>query len=73
MSDDINIENARKLALVSQGLHKQSSFGCGTKGVLNTLQQLSYVQIDTIFVIERAHHHCLWNRAPNYTPDMLNQ
>ena len=41
---------------------------------LNTLlQQLSYIQIDSINVVERAHHHVLQSRMPNYTPTMLDE
>ena len=29
------------------------------------------MQLDTISVIARAHHHILWTRVPNYRPDFL--
>ncbi|GAC12798.1 winged helix-turn-helix domain-containing protein [Aliiglaciecola lipolytica] len=67
----ISLSEARKLAIVSQGLHKVNPFGYGTKGVLSALQQLSYVQIDTISVVERAHHHSFWSRVNDYSVDML--
>lgn len=31
------------------------------------------MQIDTISVVERAHHHILHTRVPNYTPAMLHK
>jgi uncharacterized protein YcaQ len=71
LADNISVEHARKLVLVSQGLHKANPFGLGAKGLLQTLQQLSYIQIDTISVVERAHHHSLWNRLTHYSTDML--
>ena len=43
----------------------------GKKGTLATIEQLGYVQLDTISVIARAHHHILWTRVPNYQPDFL--
>ena len=43
----------------------------GKKGVLETIEHLGYVQIDTISVIQRAHHHVLWTRVPNYQPEFL--
>lgn len=43
----------------------------GKNGTLSTIEQLGYVQIDTISVIARAHHHILWTRIPNYKPDFL--
>ena len=30
------------------------------------VEHLGYVQIDTINVIERSHHHILWSRIPDY-------
>lgn len=33
---------------------------------LESLKQLSYVQLDTLSVVSRAHHHTLWNRVPSY-------
>jgi uncharacterized protein YcaQ len=42
-------------------------------GSLTTLlNQLSYVQIDSINVVERAHHHVLHSRLPDYSPAMLD-
>ena len=31
------------------------------------------MQIDTISVIERAHHHTLWTRVPGYRPEQLHE
>lgn len=43
----------------------------GKTGTLATIEQLGYVQLDTISVIARAHHHILWTRVPNYQPEFL--
>jgi len=72
----INISNqtARKLALHQQGLlSAKPKFGRGKKAVIKALEHLGYVQIDAISVIQRAHHHTLWSRIPNYQPKFLNQ
>lgn len=69
----LSIEAAKKIWMRHQGLHKSSAFGTGTKGALKAIKQLGYVQIDTINVIERAHHHILWSRVPNYRTDHLVQ
>ena len=64
---------AKKLALVTQCL-PQSGFSRGIKGTYEAIKHLGYVQIDTISVVERAHHHTLWNRVPHYRhryPDRL--
>ncbi len=63
----------RKKALLSQGLLKKNPFGSGKSAVLKCVEQLGYVQIDTISVVERAHHHVLWNRVSDYQPTMLDQ
>lgn len=43
----------------------------GKKGTLSTIENLGYVQIDTLSVVTRAHHHVLWTRVPNYQPEFL--
>ncbi|MEP1445891.1 MAG: crosslink repair DNA glycosylase YcaQ family protein [Paraglaciecola sp.] len=70
---ELTQKQACKLALVSQGLHKSNPFGQGICGVDATIKQLSYVQIDSISVVQRAHHHCLWTRVRNYQTDFLEQ
>ena len=63
----------RDLALTHQGLTKQIPFGNGLTATHNAIQHLGYVQIDTISVVERAHHHVLWSRIPDYKTEYLNQ
>lgn len=63
----------RRLALARQGLGPRPAFGSGQDGTLRAIVHLGYVQIDTLSVIERAHHHVLWSRVPGYAPVHLNQ
>jgi uncharacterized protein YcaQ len=63
----------RRIALNQQGLLRAESFGRGKRAVLRAIERLGYVQIDTISVVERAHHHVLWSRVPNYSPRHLEQ
>jgi len=63
----------RRLALAGQGLLHRQPFGQGLSGVRNAIEHLGYVQIDTISVVERAHHHVLQTRVRGFKPDMLNQ
>ena len=63
----------RRIALASQGLLQSQPFGRGLSGTHKAIQHIGYVQIDTISVVERAHHHVLRSRVPNYQPDMLTQ
>ncbi|WP_104401685.1 winged helix-turn-helix domain-containing protein [Vibrio penaeicida] len=64
---------ARKLALLSQGLPPKSPKSHSTSHTLNVIEQLGYIQIDTISVVQRAHHHVLWSRNPKYQPDHLEK
>ena len=50
----------------SQRLNEQEPFGQGPLATQRAIEQLGYVQIDTINVIERCHHHILFNRIPQY-------
>ncbi|MEN8280191.1 winged helix-turn-helix domain-containing protein [Acinetobacter gerneri] len=62
----------RRITLKNQGLNQNSLFSAGLTGTQQAIEQLGYVQIDTISVIERAHHHILWNRVPDYQLENLN-
>ncbi len=47
--------------------------GRATTATLSAIEHLGYIQIDTISVIQRAHHHTLWNRNPRYKASQLDQ
>ena len=68
----ISISEARKLFLHSQGLYGHN-FGKKKSGVLNLIKHLGYVQIDTISVVERAHHHTIFTRVKDYRKEHLDQ
>jgi uncharacterized protein len=57
---------ARRIWLRAQRLDTPSPFGAGPQAAAAAVEHLGYVQIDTINVIERCHHHILWNRIPEY-------
>lgn len=65
-----------KTALKQQAISQQglldNHFAAGKQGTLQAIEHLGYVQIDTIAVVERAHHHVLWNRVKDYQPEYLN-
>lgn len=42
-------------------------------GVEKALGQIGHVQIDTISVVARAHHHILYNRVGRYDESLLNR
>lgn len=62
----IDLRRARRLVLAAQGLLRDAPFGRGLGGARRALEHLGYVQIDTISVVERAHHHVLHTRVPGY-------
>jgi uncharacterized protein len=57
---------ARAIWLRAQRLDSEAPFGAGPLATRAAIEHLGYVQIDTIHVIERCHHHILWNRIPDY-------
>ena len=65
-------QTARKLILKAQFLNGQSAIKPGNDGVRRMIDQLGYIQIDTIHIIERSHHHTLWTRLPGYADTMLH-
>ncbi|WP_114287191.1 winged helix-turn-helix domain-containing protein [Candidatus Halocynthiibacter alkanivorans] len=66
----LKIDNraARRLFIAAQGLGLNPT---GALDVMAMIRQLGFVQLDTIRVLERAHHHILWSRNQNYRPHML--
>jgi uncharacterized protein YcaQ len=64
---------ARRIWLRAQRLDTQAPFGEGPAATAAAVEHLGYVQIDTINVIERSHHHILWNRIPSYQRADLRQ
>ncbi|HEY4833495.1 MAG TPA: winged helix DNA-binding domain-containing protein [Bradyrhizobium sp.] len=64
---------ARCIWLHAQRLDTQAPFGEGPPATRAAVEHLGYVQIDTINVIERSHHHILWTRIPAYQRADLRQ
>ncbi|MBC3766778.1 winged helix-turn-helix domain-containing protein [Neptunicella marina] len=64
---------AQRIVLLSQGLGQKKSNNKNTTATLQNIKKMSYVQIDSISVVERAHHHTLWSRQPHYTPAFLDK
>jgi uncharacterized protein YcaQ len=65
--------DARRIWLRAQRLDAPAPFGTGPAATASAVEHLGYVQIDTINVIERCHHHILWNRIPDYRRADLRQ
>ena len=64
---------ARRLWLHAQRLDERTPFGSDADATARAVEHLGYVQIDTINVIERAHHHILFTRIPGYRREHLYQ
>ncbi|MBU1176400.1 MAG: winged helix DNA-binding domain-containing protein [Alphaproteobacteria bacterium] len=62
----VPVGQARAMWIAAQALDRAAPFGSGPEAVAAAVSQLGYVQIDTINVIERSHHHILFNRIPAY-------
>jgi uncharacterized protein YcaQ len=56
----------RRRWIFAQRLNSTEPFGSGPLATQHAIEHLGYVQIDTISVIERCHHHILFNRIPQY-------
>ncbi len=73
MKESLSLPQARKLVLQSQRLPPKHQPGSATAATLGAIAHLGYIQIDTISVIQRAHHHTLWNRNPRYQASQLDR
>lgn len=68
-TEHISLKEARRIILYRQGLLSPLS---DIFSVKDYCERLGYVQIDTISVVERAHHHVLYNRMGKYIIPMLD-
>jgi uncharacterized protein YcaQ len=67
------LAEARRLWLRAQRLDTREPFGSGPEATHRAVEHLGYVQIDTINVVERSHHHILFTRIPAYRRSDLHQ
>ena len=71
----LSVPEARRIAYQasfgrSDGAVPVNQADCMSRAAVN-LERLGYVQLDTISVVERAHHHILWSRDREYRPSVL--
>lgn len=62
---------ARKIILEAAGLSRKAQFGTGIEAVYRVIDHLGFVQLDTNYVVERAHHHVMAARIPDYQTEWL--
>ena len=65
-------EKARALILAKSGLAGVRQEG-GAAAVAPLVRKLGYVQLDSIKIVERAHHHILYSRHTGYRPRHLDR
>lgn len=69
----ISSSQARKIILDAAGLAKPAQFGLGIEAVYKLIDHLGFVQLDTNYVVERAHHHVMFARVPDYDTGWLSK
>jgi uncharacterized protein YcaQ len=69
----LSAAQARRIWLGAQCLDVPDPFGAGPAATPAAIAHLGYLQIDTIYVIERSHHHILYTRIPSYRREHLHQ
>ena len=74
MSAPLSVPNRamRRLFLAGQAIAPARP-GFDKAKLLELVEQLGYVQVDSINVVERAHHLTLFARAPAYRREMLSE
>ena len=68
----ISTKEASQIVLNAQLLDGQAEIPKGKKGTAGIINKLGYIQIDTISMINRAHHHILWTRNNSYSEKHLH-
>lgn len=68
---ELSRSQARRMILHAAGLSGKAQFGTGIEAVNRVIDHLGYVQLDTNYVVERAHHHALFARVPDYQTEWL--
>jgi len=61
--------NLYQKAILEQQLLRPTNINHTTQDVI---RKLSYIQIDSLNIVNRAHHHTLWNRVDDYGFDDLS-
>ncbi|MBO9731505.1 MAG: YcaQ family DNA glycosylase [Chitinophaga sp.] len=69
----VTSSQAKKIILHAAGLAQPAQFGEGIEAVYKLIDHLGFVQIDTNYVVERAHHHAIASRVPGYTPEWIDE
>jgi uncharacterized protein len=71
--DTLTRPQARRIILHAAGLSRPTPFGKGREAVYKLIEHLGYIQVDTNYTVERAHHHAIFSRVPDYKPEWLEE
>lgn len=72
ISNSLQLSDVRKIVLNNQLLISDNKF-TSKSDIYQIIEKLGFIQIDTISVVERSHHHMLWSRMPSYKKNMLDE
>lgn len=72
ISNSLQLSEVRKIILSNQLLISGNDF-TSKSGIYRIIEKLGYIQIDTISVVERSHHHIIWSRMPSYQKSDLDE
>lgn len=70
---EVSIRQARALMIDATGLTRKQKSPANKADLMQVIQQLYALQLDTISVVARAHHHILWSRLGTYDIRLLDQ
>ena len=73
MTLTITAPQARRLALHLQGLAAPPRRRLSTAGLLDLIERLGFLQVDSISTVARAHHMILFARNETYRPALLKR
>jgi uncharacterized protein YcaQ len=69
----ITADQGRRLVLSLQGFTEPLRRRITAAGVVDLIERLGFLQLDSINTVARAHHMILFARAPSYRPELLRR
>jgi len=69
----IAADQGRRLVLSLQGLAEPPRRPMKAAGLVELVERLGFLQVDSINTVARAHHMILFARAPGYRPELLRR
>lgn len=73
MAETMDNRQARRLLMRLYGLDRKGRAPMKGQPLQDMIERLGYVQLDSINIVERAHHHILFSRGPAYRPAGLKR